>query len=275
MKVYPILPYNLIQGIRLAHALMESNHIICIPINDSYKFDIIEKQFGATYCKGIEEAVPIRGIVVDHRTPNTKIGSISRPLVFPHSILRYCKMNWEIRRNLRVSFTGLITNSRRKVLRTYCNNNFASDGLLTLFYISNAQKYLDPVRIRLGLKPNSYSALIGELQIWSSGRGRSFPVKSWDHEYYKTMLNSQFVLCPRGNYVWTYRFFEAMFCGAIPIVEEQSPAYDGYIYYDMTQSISGMKWTQEIVNYNYSQCVKNLTIPKQVINEQLSKLVKE
>ena len=49
------------------------------------------------------------------------------------------------------------------------------------------------------------------------------------------MAKSKFVLCPNGDFIWTYRFFEAIACGAIPIIEDDLPLYDGFQYYKMDQ----------------------------------------
>ena len=60
-------------------------------------------------------------------------------------------------------------------------------------------------------------------------------------EYKKTMLNSRFVSCPPGNNPETYRIFEAISCGAIPILFVQNlyysghrchNAFNGFLFYD-------------------------------------------
>ena len=38
-------------------------------------------------------------------------------------------------------------------------------------------------------------------------------------QYWDMMQRAKYVLCPDGDFVWTYRFFEAVACGAIPIIE--------------------------------------------------------
>lgn len=40
-----------------------------------------------------------------------------------------------------------------------------------------------------------------------------------DVEYLRTMCRGQFTLCPGGDQPWSYRFFEAIMCKSIPIVE--------------------------------------------------------
>lgn len=40
------------------------------------------------------------------------------------------------------------------------------------------------------------------------------------NEYYTTLLNTKYVICPEGNGIDTHRVVEAWFCGCIPIVED-------------------------------------------------------
>lgn len=41
----------------------------------------------------------------------------------------------------------------------------------------------------------------------------------FDKNYYKTMCKSKFCLCPAGDLMWSMRFYEALLCGCIPIVD--------------------------------------------------------
>lgn len=86
-----------------------------------------------------------------------------------------------------------------------------------------------------------------------------FPEKSWDQEYYNFLLRSKFVLCPSGVYIWTYRFFESILCGAIPIVEKSSPCYNGFKYFNMNQDLDQLEWSMEVAEYNFKLCVARLT----------------
>jgi len=55
--------------------------------------------------------------------------------------------------------------------------------------------------------------------IKNSNRGRNPKLKfSYDMEYYKELARSKFALCPTGDCPWSYRFFEAIMCGAIPVL---------------------------------------------------------
>ena len=47
----------------------------------------------------------------------------------------------------------------------------------------------------------------------------------FDPSYFGVIAQSQFTLCPRGDEPWSMRFFEAIMCRSIPIVED--PAHTG------------------------------------------------
>ena len=47
------------------------------------------------------------------------------------------------------------------------------------------------------------------------------------------LLRSKFVLWPNRDYIWSYRFFETVMSGAIPIVEEDG-AYERFDYFRMS-----------------------------------------
>jgi hypothetical protein len=49
------------------------------------------------------------------------------------------------------------------------------------------------------------------------GRERAF----FNPPYFEVLRTSQFALCPAGDAPWSMRFFEAVMCGAIPIVSDR------------------------------------------------------
>ena len=107
---------------------------------------------------------------------------------------------------------------------------------------------------------------------WSSNRGRKFPIKSWDDDYFKVLGDSQFVLCPSGVCVWSYRFFESILCGAIPIVESNCEAYEGFRFKYMTDDASTFVWTKEDAEYNYNLCIERITIAPEVLKSTLASI---
>jgi hypothetical protein len=76
-----------------------------------------------------------------------------------------------------------------------------------------------------------------DAQVKYSPTGRSIQKNTglYDYSYYDRMMSSRFALAPDGDFAWTYRFLEAIMCGAIPIIpnrtepEEQELGYE-YCY---------------------------------------------
>jgi hypothetical protein len=134
---------------------------------------------------------------------------------------------------------------------------------------------LDRVRRWIGHEPSGTVQVVDNLTVWSSRRGRRFPLKVWDPAYYEHLARSQFVLCPSGDYVWTYRFFEAVLCGAIPVVEEACPAYEGFRYHRADEIASQFVWTREVAEHNARLCRRRITVARERLDEELRRLVSE
>lgn len=59
--------------------------------------------------------------------------------------------------------------------------------------------------------------------IINSDYGRDETKKyNLDIPYYQNMCKSKFTLCPTGDCPWSYRFFEAILCFSIPIMEKNT-----------------------------------------------------
>jgi hypothetical protein len=83
--------------------------------------------------------------------------------------------------------------------------------------------------------------------IINSLRGRSEATKVYDKTYFDKMAQSKFVLCPDGDFVWTYRFFEAILSGAIPVIQNHCSLYRGYMY------VVGRKYNKNFYNIVYRE----------------------
>jgi len=268
---YPKIPYSYIQSIRLVHALMESEFDIRVPKEHAFKFKILKDKFSVQYGIAKKETLAIEEFKISHIKPLTSVGSIQRPLIFPHSIINYCRSIWKKNRDLSVSFSGLLTKKRKKVIEEWyiLNSQFNKNKLnmlcLNLYRLNNKIKKF------AGIPPKKYTIQIGNLHLLFSERGRYFPIKSWDEEYFQLLSRSKFVLCPSGDYIWTYRFFESILCGAIPIVEEKCEVYEGFAFKMMNEFIgNNMIWDPEIAEYNYKLCAKRISIPIDLINKELN-----
>jgi len=141
--------------------------------------------------------------------------------------------------------------------------NFTHPSLLSKLKLKVEQK-LGAQKI-----PRAAKFRYDDIVFWSSERGRNFPIKAWDDDYFRLLATSEFVLCPSGDYIWTYRFFEATMCGAIPIIENYCSAYDGFRFRTIDELLSTMKWSREDAEYNYNLCRSRLTVPIDLLQKEI------
>lgn len=269
------LPLQYLQAIRLTHALMESDYIVHISEEHQDKFSRLKDIFNLEYKLGVEEVPILNTVKFNHTNPSSQIGSLERTLIFPKAGFDYCRNLWSDKRNIKICFAGLVTEKRKNTLEKWFKNNFQN----SLFKLPMKERLI----IRLGNKllrqlnlpvlPSTYKIELNGVVFWSSNRGRVFPLKAWDEEYFRLLADSQFVLCPSGNYVWTYRFFESIMCGAIPIIEKHCPAYKGFRYFTMGDSISSLNWSEEDVIYNFQLCFERLTVSLEELNWEIEKIL--
>lgn len=99
--------------------------------------------------------------------------------------------------------------------------------------------------------------------------GRKIEKKTFDRDYYQELAHSRFTLCPSGDFIWTYRFFEAMMCLSIPVVEAgvQFDQFEGYIYFhsDSDQGDLLRAWSMEAAMANYQLFLKRNTLLQRFI----------
>lgn len=96
-----------------------------------------------------------------------------------------------------------------------------------------------------------------EATVIYSNNGRNLKKKIKDEWYFKQMARAKFVLCPDGDFVWTYRFFESIIFKAIPIVENIASAYNGYKFY---QKGDEFVYKKDWVDYNINKLKKEMTL---------------
>ncbi|HIB37298.1 hypothetical protein [Mesonia sp.] len=254
---------SLIQKIRAIQALSELNIDLIVEPSEEEKYKLLRQYFEMQYEIGDSQKLinTKEFLKIDHSLPSTSLFTIEKPLIFPKSILFNLKEKWNLeKKNINYSFCGLITPKRKKTLELWIEKSQSKK-----ISLPNSKKLIIKIKKRIFSYLNLQRFLInkyGNLHIWSSNRGRIFPVKSWDKNYYNFLLSSKFVLCPSGDYIWTYRFFEAIMCGAIPIVEESCPSYNGFKYYNMTDNLNDLKCNKEIIEFNYKLCIERLTLSK-------------
>jgi hypothetical protein len=84
-----------------------------------------------------------------------------------------------------------------------------------------------------------------------------------DEFYYRTMCRSQFSLCPAGDESWSMRFYEAMMCRSIPVLQKWhhhrtlGEFLRGYKYYVIGDKL---EFRPEWAEHNYSLFLKHHTL---------------
>jgi len=261
------LPYDYLQEIRLAHAVAESGYEVAVESDDQIKFKQLENVFGMHFPLQKEVVPLITDIEIRHKgsEPQTRIGHLTRSLILPHGMLDHCRSLWTDVRTIDYCFLGLVTAARKRWLSIMLRNRVS--GFWGWLSKLKLQVTVNNILAKLGVSS-------GYIVVTATTRGRNFPVKSWDEEYYTYMASSKFVLCPSGDAgcPWTYRFFEAMLCGAIPIVETETPAYKPFYYLTKNDQQTDFLYSKEKAKANFELCRKLLTVPKDQLLEELKRL---
>ncbi|MGQ0830589.1 MAG: exostosin domain-containing protein [Microthrixaceae bacterium] len=82
--------------------------------------------------------------------------------------------------------------------------------------------------------------------------------------YFAVLRASQFTLCPAGDLPWSLRFFEAIMCRAIPIVEDRAHAgrndLERGIGYTMLQPDDAHVYDEAIAEHNYRIFLRRQTL---------------
>lgn len=146
----------------------------------------------------------IKSIKHDHYNGCNYINDIKIPVTFPNYIREHID-GCDKSKNLQYFYRGTITKTKKWVL--------------------------DYEKI-----PNTI--------VEESRKGRTNEKYTIDTEYYKTMCHSYFTVCPTEwsdhETSWTYRFFEAIMCLSIPILEKNSNDIhmkDYFFYFDKDEHI--------------------------------------
>lgn len=139
-------------------------------------------------------------VVIDHATPRTIIGGKEYRVIYPKYYL-----NYQAPKTVEMLFSGSISPERKEFLK-----NFPQAVV--------------------------FNTNIG----WDESKKYDI-----DEEYFNKLVKTKFVISPNGAgirrgdigmygdpiYSWGYRFFDALFFRAIPIVEEDLNVYKGFKYY--------------------------------------------
>lgn len=164
-----------LQLFRLMQALSETSWHLHVPGQTVDRWEIAQTHHlnpAVGVASGSE--MNLTNIGVDHAAPRTFVGSLTSPLIFPESMISKLRSLWSDSRPIGVSFTGLITKQRKRTIGSWVKKNSPRKGI------------------------RSRTSKWGIVSIQHSLRGRTWPQKAYDPEYFVEMATSKYVICPGG-----------------------------------------------------------------------------
>ena len=83
--------------------------------------------------------------------------------------------------------------------------------------------------------------------------------KKWNENYYKQLNKTKFMICPKGNALETYRFYDSLYSGVIPIVVKEGNLYDKFkdlpiLFLNKIDDFNSL--TEDYLNQQYHQLSK-------------------
>jgi hypothetical protein len=185
--------------------------MLVINFNETYQLFYLKKSINELLENKVLCKTIIKSIKEDHLKGCNYINNIKIPLTFPIYILNYTN-TLKKEKIYDYNFIGTINNNRMWI-KKYNNNNSI---------------------------------------IENSNYGRDILKKyEIDNKYYNILSKSKFTLTPTGDCNWSYRFFEAIMCLSIPILENNScDIYMKDYYYFYDSDIHIYDKNKAIENYN-------------------------
>jgi len=210
MNVTLPVNYDLIQAVRVAQALMEAGITVGVPKEHAHKFSYLANHgFMVSYSISRTNAHDLKMELL-HTKPFVKIGSHEGLFLYPKQLFKKSKALWT-ERDQEYLFRAYPTPDRLKAAAEWMENT----GLVP------------------SVKMHNFERMTGSSKLW-------------DEEYYRDIARSKFSVIPNGldgelpehksssDLKWTYRFLDALLCGAIPIVQGHTALYEGFEYYLMS-----------------------------------------
>lgn len=269
------LPLDYIQTIRLCCALLESDYPVHFPESAQPILEYWNSVVPVRYHLGLSGVSVLEDISFIHDQPLCKLGDLERPLIFPQAMVKLCRQKWADPRPIRFLFCGLITPKRKHCLESWIQACFGRTDIAIAtsdIEYGRLKRLWKTLQGILRPSPTHYVLEALGLQIFASQKGREFPAKIWDDDYFQQLAQAQFVLCPDGDFTWTYRFFEAMLCGAIPIIENDCELYQGFQYFSMQDPVEKLIYSPAMAEHNYHQAWQRLTLERSELNRILQQL---
>ncbi len=184
-----------------------------------------------TALKSINEKFPIKRLTVasepahripifiDHPQPITMCGDVSRPLIFPEWMFTICGSGEQMRK-WRCSFIGFPNKKRVHDLLAMYERSFGRVNVWRkkcMLALSDFIKWQCAVRALNTLLAREARKHDCVFMFTSAGRASSNKV--YEKSYWDLLAQSQSTYCPAGDFGWSYRFYECMVAGAMPVVD--------------------------------------------------------
>lgn len=208
----------------------ESNKLILEECHKTCKFQLLYKSNSIDHYEVID-------VEIDHGLPNTILkGYFNAPLIFPKCINECFFLHFEKKID-KIYFRGLFTYKRLIEIS------------LLLIKLSE-YKALSKMIFNVLIFRFQFVVSSGKVFIKFTKRGRVSTYKYIDVDYFTEMSRYKYVFCPSGDFIWTYRFYEAIQVGSLPLCLKNVNLYDEFNYLNLV-SFSVINDTK-MIKYNLS-----------------------
>ena len=251
---------NRVQEIRLFAALIEAGWNLEVNKDQLMALEHISKIKTSNNINKEEVKIDFS---INHAKPLTSIGEIYSELIFPEWFFG------EVDRDKKevIIFEGLITKQRIKYIVKLLEYGFIREKLSIFIYSIN--KHYGGFLISRLLSKDT-------VIIKFSYNGRKKQFKLYDSRYFLNLSKSKYVICPPGDFVWTYRLFETVMSKSIPIINHKDEHVEKYGLITKTfkeiKHLSDIEY-KKIVNKNFG-IIKNNICKKKSLESLLRKYEK-
>ena len=144
--------------------------------------------------------------------------------IYPRYIIEYVK-SLNVSKDIDFCFLGAFSfrrgqqigyNNRRWIL-DFCRDKFTEDSY---FVNTTKHKGLSESWTVLGSYDHTFDPKV-DFKAPKYMENKNY----FDKSYYQVMKRSKFCLCPAGDLMWSMRFYEALLCKCIPIVDRFEESY--------------------------------------------------
>jgi hypothetical protein len=183
-------------------------------------------------------------------------------LLYPRSYVeRVASMNHT--KTIRMNFVGAVFNEEvadhRRWVVDLAASQFGDDDYFCATDLTEEYGYS-----RLGTFDKTIENLRSDDRRFVPTKADPADRTVFDDVYFETLSQSMFTLCPRGDLPWSMRFFEAIMCGSIPIVEDElhtgRNALERTIGYRFYLQDEALEYREDWVTENYERFVSRQTL---------------